>query len=239
MTDFRVKTVIDTAFELLGVKSTDTDLPAYQESKGLSVLNDRLAAYTNAPSKLPYGRTLTFDTVVGQQVYEVGVGKAIDSERIVYIPYLSVIPSGNLIYPLVQIDRATWYTKPRSTTQSGRPTAYYIEQDTDFSKIFLSPVPNAVYTMEGWGKFEIPDVGILDDLAVYLPKNWREFVKYDLANSLFAFYPTEFWNATKQQHYRDLQQAVQGASDHNIYPGYDGTLTACTTSNRYYGWYPF
>jgi hypothetical protein len=234
MSEFKVKTIIDKAFELIGVKSTDAALPAYQETDGIDMLNDRLADYSNSPSKVPYGKELSFNTVANQEDYEIGVGKSINEQRIVRIPYVNIKTPGTIIEPLIMIDRESWYNNPRSTVNVGLPQWYYFDQQLDFSRIRFRPIPNAVYEIIIWAKFEIPTIGLLDDLSVYLPKNWREFVKYDLANSLFSMYPTEFWDEDKKKKYSMLKKSIESGSDNTIYPSYNGILTASNLYRRYY-----
>jgi len=234
MVDFIVKNIVDSAFELIGVKSTDAALPPYQETKGVEVLNDRLASYSNSSAKVPYCQELRFDTVPNQQDYELGVGYPINTPKIIRLDYVNLKTHGTAEIPLIPIDRESWYNNARSSTNVAQPCYYYINQELDLSKIRFLPIPNAVYEILILAKFEIPPVTVLTDLSAYLPKNWQEFVKYDVANSLYSLYPTEFWDASKKSKYKELKTEAQSASDNTIYPSYNGTLTASTGGWSYY-----
>lgn len=223
MARLSVVRLIERAYELIGVKAEQDNLETFRQTKGLEVLRARLAAFSSDPTKLPYRTTISFNTVAAQEVYEIGVGKAIDSTRLIAIAYLTIRDS-NVIDPLLQLDAETYWNNRRLTDSRAKPTSFFLIQELEATKIILLPTPSSVHEITVVGKFELPLVSTSSDIEDILPANWDQFLIYDVAKHLVNDFPSSVWDGKMQQTYVELIKDIRTVSDVTNYPIIDARL---------------
>jgi len=219
-----VISAIERAYTLIGVKGSNEDLPAYRKTEGLKTLNFRLQNYANDSAKVPYTKEVTFNTIANQDSYTIGIGKDVDTKKLVSLEYVK-LSENSYQYCLDVLDKESFYNNDRNLNSYGRPCFYYFNQELDNSKITFLPTPERIYEILLVGKFEVYPLIISDDLDIIVPAGWDEFVIYDLARALRDIYPSAVWDGGKENRYQELSNEIQSASECNLYPIVDGRLS--------------
>jgi hypothetical protein len=168
--------LITRSYYLSQVVSRELQVPsANQISDGLILLNALLDVKGSDIRLIPYFTETVFNTVAGQEVYN--------------IPNLLSIESltfnlGVVRYQMQEQARREYFGTGRVDNIQSLPFSWHLERTLDGSKVYLYYVPNAEYVMKAWGKVALTDVTLQTDLATVYDSYYREYLRFALAEYL-------------------------------------------------------
>lgn len=204
-----------------------------QISDGLWLLNSDLDYKSTDIRLIPYFQRYEFDTVIGQEEYEV--------PGLVYVDSLT-FNIGDVRYSLNEATRKEYFSGPRVDNIQSLPYQYRVERELDGSKIFLYFEPQDIYQMKLSGKFRLGTVSLTTDMSLTYDEYYIEYLRYSLAVRICEDFGTTVPDAVRIK-YMEMQKKLMEVSPPDLSiqkRGYFGCGPAWDWEmiNLYKGWIP-
>lgn len=169
---------------------------------GLDRLNAVIEIATDNYGLIPYWSSYQFDSVVGQEEYDIPGVVGIDTATY-------VIP--DVRYQLIYKTREEYFGYPRVNQIESLPTIYHYETNLSGAKFYMYFLPSDVWEFTIWGKFKLTQVELNQDLSLTLPMFYIEYLVYKLAAYLCEYYDTPF-SPEKMKRLASYEQSLRNAS---------------------------
>ncbi len=150
-----------------------------QLQDGLDLLNAWIAIKSANLRLIPYFTQLNLTAVAGQEKY--------------FIPNLISIETltfyiGPVRYSMLPQKRITYTGSGRIENITSLPFSWHIERILNGANFYIYFLPNLDYPLTIWGKFQLSDVSLNQDLTLTLDRYYIEYLRYGLAEQICAEY---------------------------------------------------
>lgn len=176
---YTVREVINKAYYLSGKVSRGLETVDGQDlTDGLQLLNTILSLQAIQKRMIPFFKRYEFDTEVGVEDYL--IPNLLEIENITF-------NIEQVRFPLVDQDRTQYFGSFRVDNVETLPSRWHLEREKTGSRIYLFPLPAAVYQVKLSGKFGLLGVTIADlnvDLLDTYEQNYVEYIRYLLAKKI-------------------------------------------------------
>lgn len=208
--------IIEKAYQLIGIFSEDRALDQGKTIEGLNTLNAMLDNYSSNNTKIAYEQQLTFPVTTGKQKYtfSTAIGADVSSQRIVRLKFIN-LTSGTSLYPVKVQPDVIYYRRAQDLNATCRPVEAYFQNENEQSFIFFFTKPDQNYSCTIKAKFMVLPVSLNQPL-IEVPAYMHEFLSYALGRKLKDVFAGSTWTAGKEQEYQELLKDVIGASDLNF-----------------------
>ncbi len=190
--------LITRAYYLSGVVARDFQtVTGAQLDDGLNMLNALLDVKTAQQRFIPYFTVYEFDTVAGQETYDIDNLISIESLTFAIEP---------VRYSLREVQRKEYFSTPRVNNIQTLPYQYHLERKFGGSNVYLYFVPNQVFNMVLVGKFSLAGVILGQDLSATIDLFYIEYLRYGLAEYICNEYNVQFQsgNSSKLLEYENM-----------------------------------
>lgn len=223
--------IIDRAFRLIGVASDDRNLPGERVQEGFDLLNALVDEFSSESSMIPYETSLSFNMVIGQDVYEISnlVSADITSNPLVTLSFVR-LEDLDLKYPVGIVEPVTEWSNRKNVNLTGRPRQVYVTREVNKSFLNFREKPDKNYATELFGKFILDNLTLSTDIS-NLPPRYNLFLEYALARLLTSRYPGSVWNELSEKKYNEMLESGANSNDKELNVI---TSNALLQSNRRY-----
>lgn len=193
--------LVTQAFYLSDVVSRDFEtVSGSQLSDGMDMLNDILSEKSARTTSIPYDTHSTFNTVVGQESYQ--VSGLIEVSEVTYTD-----TSSNVRYSMRRLTKSEQFGTGRVENINSLPATYYYERNVSGGLIYLYHPPDQVYRVDVTGKVSFTEVESCTDVSSMLPRYYTSYLKYALSSRIADFYNVEF-SQQKQIRLQSLERQI-------------------------------
>lgn len=182
---YTVTKLITNAWYLSGIVARNLQVvTGDQLSDGLDMLNISVLAVKSANTRLiPYFQEYNFNLIIGQEKY--------------YIPNLIAIETmtfyiGPVRYSMLQQKRIMYWGTGRIDNIESLPFSWDIQRALGGANVYVYFVPSQNFPSVIWGKFQLADVSLNQDLELTLDQFYIEYLRYALAEQMCTEYNIEF-----------------------------------------------
>lgn len=227
--------LITRAYYLSGIVARDLQtVTGPQISDGLLLLNSILDFKSSDLRLIPYFTEYFFTAVQGQEMY--------------FIPNLNYIDTftfniGVVRYSMNDMSRKDYFSTPRVDNIQSLPFSYRPERVLNGMNVYVYFTPEAAYDFRIWGKFDLTDVTLDQDMSLTYDLFYLEYLRHALANYICNDYGVTLPDAVMRQ-YKEIEKKlmdvspadlkIQKATYFSARPGMDWQSV-----NLYKGWWPF
>lgn len=215
-----VKAFVQDAYQIVSANSPTVPLHGDDMLKGVQFLNELLNYYSATGLLTPIARHITFTLPIGQE--EVTFGSA------AYIPTPDVtegrlsnlqniwLELDSVTYPLIIENRNTFFQSYKFDPQLGLPRFAIVTNEVDLTRIRFYPAASQVYTVNAYGKFQLPDVTENDTMAL-IPTYMIRFLRLAVGKD-YSIYKgrTQAWNQQLEDMLVQAEQTIMAASSINL-----------------------
>jgi len=135
--------LISTAFRKLGVLAAGETLPASEAETGLQALNDVIETWNIEGLSLVNTLPSTFNTIVGQSTYTLGIGGDWNDDRPAQVTSAYCTVNG-VDFPIDQWSLERWMDQSIKTLQTQIVNRYVFVNEYPLAKVILWPTPMVV-----------------------------------------------------------------------------------------------
>lgn len=220
------------AFYQIGEFAVGETIDGYATQLGLKIINEHLDLLSSTNISIPYLRTIDFTMVPGQQTYTISnvIPADITDNRVVDLVYANYVLSGQLVYPIEILDRASYYDNMRLTQLEARPSSVFLENLDLVSQITFYPLPDQAYPITLKVKQYINKLALHQSI-VEVPPYYERYLRFALARELLGFYPSGNWPQSAEDDYLDMRDKIfANTADLTIQP------TILLNKNFYFYW---
>jgi len=205
--------IIQEAFRLIGIYSSDRNLSGGDLDLGLRELNIILDSYNGASVKIPYNKTLDFYLTPSQQSYVISnkSGTDVSSNPIMLMNNIVLIDS-DIQYPIRIASDDIYYNNPQNLTSNGKPEQVFLQNDVDQTTITFDKIPDKAYQCVIKGKFTFNHAS-LNQVIDEVPAFYHSFLEYKLAQKLHNKYSGSTWSQSKESELQELERRVDSKTD--------------------------
>jgi len=181
---YTARELITRAFYLSQIVARDFQtVTDSQISDGLFLLNS-LIDFKNTDTRLiPYYTEYTFNTVQGQEAYD--IPNLIEVDTLTF-------NIGPVRYSMQEENRAAYFGQYRIDNVQSLPYQYRIERQLDGVQLFMYFVPSQIFVMKLWGKFSLMPVTLDQDMSLTYDTFYIEYLRYALARYICSDYGQTF-----------------------------------------------
>lgn len=182
---YTVTKLVTNAWYLSGIVARNLQVvTGDQMSDGLDLLNVSVLGVKSANTRLiPYFQEFDFNLVIGQEKY--------------FIPNLIAIETmtfyiGTVRYSMLQQKRVQYWGSGRIDNINSLPFSWEIERTLGGSNVYIYFTPDQNYRSVIWGKFQLANVALNQDLLLTLDPFYIEYLRYALAEQMTVEYNIPF-----------------------------------------------
>ena len=190
MTTQTVKNFCQDSYQLVSASSPTVPLQGNDMSKAVQFLNELLLDYSSSALLLTVAKLVTFNVAINQQFVTFGAPDFLPTPDVTVGRLANLenawLELSGVTYPLIDESRNVFFGSYKYDPQQGLPRFVIIDNDTNVTTMRLYPAPSQVYTLNVYGKFELPPLVESGDMSS-LPNYYLRFLKFALAREL-AFY---------------------------------------------------
>jgi len=215
-----VKAFVQDSYQLVSASSPTTPIKNGYISKGIQLLNELLQYYSAAGLLTPIAQHITFSLPIAQQEITFGAADVIPTPDVT-VGRLSNLQNAwleldGVTYPLIDESRNVFFASYKYDPQVGLPRFIIITNEVDITRMRFYPAASQVYTVNVYGKFQLPILGENDTMSI-LPQYYIRFFRFAVAKDL-SFYTgrTEAWNQRLEAEYMDAKKEIEAASSVNL-----------------------
>lgn len=173
---YTVTELITRAYYASGIVAREFEaVDGAQLEDGLNFLNDILDEKRVDDSMIPYETSNTFDTIIGQESYEI--------ENLIDVDTLT-FELDSVRYHVSKINRDSYFGNSRANNITSLPLTYHLERMIGGAIIYLYFLPDAVYPVTMRGIFNLSQVSLNQDLSLTLDRFYVSYLRYELARRL-------------------------------------------------------
>lgn len=224
-----VNDFVQDAYQLISASSPTVPLQGNDMAKGVQFLNELIQDYSSSSSLLTIAKKIELTVQIDQLFVTFADTGFVPPANWTGNPYYgATLPSysgGRLTnlqrawlnwdgvdYPLIDEDRAVFFSSYKYFPQLGLPRFAIITNDLDYTTMQLYPGPSQQYQLFVYGKFSLPLVvegGTLDMLPLY----YKRYLKFALARDL-AYYKgrSKAWDAKLEEMYQEARDNMESVS---------------------------
>lgn len=205
-----VRDFLNECYQLISANSPNTTIPERTQSAALRILNVLLRQYSANGLMITVEKQVDYEIGIEQQFVTFGQPD--------YVPTPDITTEGRLVslenawltlngvtYPLIDEKRTEFYSSYKYEPLSGLPRYIVVVPETNLTKCQIFPSPSQVYMISFFGKFQLFELTINDDLS-QLPTYYQLFLQYAVARFLApATGRSEAWTEKLEALYRELQ----------------------------------
>lgn len=175
-----VHKLITNSYYLSGILARNLQtITGDQLQDGLDLLNAWIAIKSANLRLIPYFSKFDLTAVAGQEQYF--IPNLISIETLVF--YI-----GPVRYSMLPQKRITYTGSGRIENITSLPFSWHIERTLNGANFFIYFKPNLNYPLTIWGKFQLADVSLNQDLTLTLDRYYIEYLRYGLAEQICAEY---------------------------------------------------
>lgn len=215
-----VKRFVQDAYKLISAGSPTVPLHGDDNSKGIQFLNELLQDYSSTGLLITVPKLVTTLLAINQQEVTFGSADFLPTPDVT-IGRLANLENAwlelqGVTYPLINESRNVFLGSYKYDPQVGLPRFAIIYNETNLTRMRVYPAASQVYTLNIYGKFELPILGENDTMAE-LPDYYLRFFKFALARDL-AFYKgrASAWDEKLQSMYDEALKRMESASAMNL-----------------------
>lgn len=171
--------LVTEAYYLSGIVANTSQATGAQMSRGVSLLNSLLALKSSDVRLVPYATIQSFNTVSGTEAYTI--------TNLISVDTLTYNLSSVLRTPLVYQSPAEYFGVFRINDLTTLPSVYTVERIKGGAKIFIYPLPDAVYSLQIVGRFGLTAVTRSTDLSLTYDGDYLQFLTFSLARYLCLY----------------------------------------------------
>lgn len=196
-------TLITRAYYLSGVVARDLQtVTGSQISDGLFLLNALLDFKGTDLRLIPYFQEYDFNTIANQEMY--------------FVPNLNYCDSltfniGTVRYSMRDLSRKEYFGTPRVDNISNLPFTYRVERVLGGANVYMYFLPGQVFQMRLWGKFDLQEVTLDQDLTLTYDTFYIEYLRYALAEYICSDYGVSF-PAESMAKYKEIEKKLLDVS---------------------------
>jgi hypothetical protein len=215
-----VKAFIQDSYQLISASSPTVPLHGDDTLKGVQFLNELLNYFSATGLLTPIAQHITFTLPIGQE--EVTFGDP------TYIPTPDVVNGrlsnlqnawlelDNVTYPLIIENRNTFFASYKFDPQKGLPRFAIVTNEVDLTRIRFYPSASQVYTVNIYGKFQLPLLTENSDMSL-LPMYQVRYLRLALAKDLSIYKGRmQAWNKQLEDMLREAEQTIMSVSSVNL-----------------------
>jgi hypothetical protein len=160
------------AYYLSGIVANTSQPTGAQSSRGLALLNSLLALKSSNVRLVPYATIQSFNTVAGQEAYTI--------TNLISVDTLTYVFSGSLRTPLVYRTPAEYFGDFRINNLTTLPGSYTVERVKGGAKIYIYPLPDAIYSTQIVGRFGLSAVTKTTDLSLTYDGDYIQYLMFSV-----------------------------------------------------------
>lgn len=215
-----VKEFVTDSYQLISANSPTVPLAGNDMSKGVQFLNELTQAYSSSGLMITIAKRVTFTVSIGQS--EVTFG----SPTFLPTPDVTAGRLANLqnawlelqgvTYPLIDESRNVFFASYKYDPQVGLPRFCIITNETNLTRMRIYPGASQVYTLNVYGKFELPVLDENSDMSEF-PLYYIRYFKLAVANDLANYKGrASAWTEKLERDYREAKKNMEAASSINL-----------------------
>lgn len=215
-----VKEFVQDSYQLISANSPTVPLQGNDMSKGIQFLNQLVQSYSSSALLITVAKTVTFDVAINQSIITFGSPDYtptpdVTSGRLANLENAWLTLQG-VTYPLIDESRNVFFGSYKYDPQEGLPRFCIITNDTNLTTMRIYPGPSQVYTLNVFGKFEMPVLTANADMSGF-PNYFIRFLQLALARDL-AFYKgrATAWTPDLKELYQEAKDDMEGVSAINL-----------------------
>ena len=224
--------VIINAAYLIGELGVGEIPDSFLLSTGLEIINEILDGFSADSIYIPYLTTLNSVFVVGKDTYSISdmiSGTDIVADRVIDLSFsnYTVQPQASepIIYPLMIINKATYYNVVRLQNLQARPGFIFLNKQADESFVTVYPAPDQPYPFSIQVKSMLNSLTAFQDISELAPFYYG-FLKYAVARELSSYYPSSIWDAKLESKYDDYISNIKNSNETDLTIRPSVTMTA-------------
>ena len=215
-----VKGFVQDSYQIVSSSSPTVPLHGDDMSKGVQFLNEHLNAYSATGLMTTIAKHITFTLPIGQQEITFGSPSQIPTPDITQ-GRLSNLQNAWLLldgvtYPLIDESRNTFFASYKYDPQVGLPRFVIITNEVDLTRMRFYPAASQVYTVNIYGKFQLPDLTENSTMAL-LPTYFTRYLRLAVAKD-YSIYKgrTSAWNKQLEEMLIKAEQDMMSVSSVNL-----------------------
>lgn len=215
-----VKGFVQDSYQLISANSPTVPLHGNDMSKGVQFLNELLGSYSATGLMTTIAKHITFTLPIAQEEITFGAPSYIPTPDVTQ-GRLSNLQNAwleleNVTYPLMIENRNTFYSSYKFDPQLGLPRFVIITNEVDLTRMRFYPAASQVYTVNVYGKFQLPELTENDNMSL-LPTYYVRYLRFALAKDL-AMYKSRMqaWNKTLEDMMIDARNDMMSVSSVNL-----------------------
>lgn len=215
-----VKQFVVDAYQLVSANSPTVPLHGDDNLKAIQFLNDLITDYSSDGLLLTIAKQVTTTIQIGQS--EVTFGDAgfiptpdVTLGRLANLENAWLLLDG-VTYPLIDESRNVFLGSYKYDPQLGLPRFCIIYNETDLTRMRIYPGASQVYTLNVYGKFQLP-LFTQNGTMAGVPGYFQRYLKMALAKEL-AFYKgrSKAWDEKLEARYIEAKDKMESASAMNL-----------------------
>jgi hypothetical protein len=215
-----VKAFVQDSYQIISASSPTVPLHGDDMLKGVQFLNELLNYFSATGLLTPIAKHITFTLPIAQQEITFGSATQIPAPDVTQGRLSNCqnvwLELDNVTYPLIMENRNTFYQSYKFDPQLGLPRFAIITNEVDLTRMRFYPAASQVYTVNVYGKFQLPDLTVNDTMAL-LPMYHKRFLRLALAKDLSIYKGrTQAWTEQLQAMLIEAQQTIESVSSVNL-----------------------
>ena len=215
-----VKEFLTDSYQLISASSPTVPLMGNDMLKGVQFLNQLLKYYSATGLLTPIAQHITFTLPIAQQEITFGAPDVIPTPDVTNGRLSNCqnawLELENVTYPLIMENRNVFFQSYKFDPQLGLPRFVIITNEVEITRMRFYPAASQVYTVNIYGKFELPTLTENDSMGL-LPQYSIMFFQFAVAKYL-AFYKgrSNAWSPMLETEYVNLKHTIESVSSINL-----------------------
>lgn len=215
-----VKQFIQDSYQLVSASSPTVPLHGDDMKKGVQFMNELLNYYSATGLLTPIAKHITFILPIAQEEVTFGSSSYVPTPDVVEGRLSNLqniwLELDNVTYPLIIENRNTFFQSYKFDPQLGLPRFAIITNEVDLTRIRFYPAASQVYTVNAYGKFQLPDLTENDTMSI-IPTYMIRFLRFAVAKDLSVYKGrTQAWNQKLEDMLIQAEQTIAAASSINL-----------------------
>lgn len=183
-----VKDFVQDSYQIISASSPTVSLHGNDVSKGVQFMNELLTQHSANALMLTIAQLVTFTLPIGQQDITFAAPDFIPTPDVAMGRLANLqnawLELENVTYPLIIENRNTFFSSYKFDPQLGLPRFVIITNFVDYTNMRFYPAASQVYTVNVYGKFQLPpfsENGTMAALPGYYTRYFRLALSKDLS----------------------------------------------------------
>jgi len=215
-----VKAFVQDSYQLISASSPTVPLHGDDMLKGVQFLNELLDYFSATGLLTPIAKHITFTLPIAQEEITFGSPTQLPLPDVTEGRLSNLqniwLELDNVTYPLIIENRNVFYQSYKFDPQLGLPRFAILTNEVDLTRIRFYPAASQVYTVNLYGKFQLPNVTENDTMAL-IPTYMIRFLRLAVAKDLSIYKGRiQAWNALLQKMLEEAEQTITSVSSVNL-----------------------